>query len=269
MRYSVVIPVLNQLPYTRQCIDSLLAAGIPESALLIIDNGSSDDTPQYLHERPGLPSLRNPINLGCGGAWTQGALHQPADWVVLLNNDVVVSHDLVAACIARAEALGLGVVSPAMVEGELDYPLPAFTTQFLAQMGEVVREGWFHGVCFAVHRSVFEAVGYPDTDRQLGGAEDMEFLVRCTRAGLRVGTVGAALLHHFGSITQKALKQELGVSSLGDRHHVYRKLGMNWWQRKGFQRARRQRQRAWCAAELARYGMTLHMERRAGRWQHS
>lgn len=266
MKYRIVIPVLNQLHYTRQCIESLLAQGVPAETLLVIDNGSSDETPSYLASHPEIPSLRNPVNLGCGGAWTQGALLSEAEWVVLLNNDIVVEHNAIAASIARAEQLGLAVVSPAMVEGELDYPQADFTADYLTKMAEVVREGWFHGVCFIVHRDVFLRVGFPDTDRQLAGAEDMEYLVRCTRAGIRVGTVGAALLHHFGSITQKALKQEQNVKELGHHRYVYSKLGFNWLQRKRFQHARRSRQRAWRDAELARYQQTLHMERSKSQW---
>ena len=74
MRYSIVIPVLNQLRYTEQCVQSLLAHGIPVESLLVIDNGSTDETPQWLAAQPALRSVRNAVNLGCGGAWTQGAL---------------------------------------------------------------------------------------------------------------------------------------------------------------------------------------------------
>src|SRR4051812_42500057 len=87
MRYRIVIPVLNQLAYTQQCVESLLRGGTPAETLLVIDNGSSDETPAWLASRPDIPSIRNRVNLGCGGAWTQGALAVGADWVVLLNND--------------------------------------------------------------------------------------------------------------------------------------------------------------------------------------
>jgi GT2 family glycosyltransferase len=64
MRYTVVIPVLNQLRYTEQCVQSLLANGIPAQSLLVIDNGSTDDTPQWLSAHPAIRSVRNPVNLG-------------------------------------------------------------------------------------------------------------------------------------------------------------------------------------------------------------
>src|SRR5437763_5214635 len=89
MRYLVVVPVLDQLRYTVQCVDSLLANGTPAEAILVIDNGSSDGTPAWLAEHPEIRSVRNAVNLGCGGAWTQGALLAESEWVVLLNNDVL------------------------------------------------------------------------------------------------------------------------------------------------------------------------------------
>ena len=259
MNYTVVIPVLNQLHYTQQCVQSLLANGVPADSLLVIDNGSTDDTPAWLASRPDVRSIRNPVNLGCGGAWTQGALASDRDWVVMLNNDIVCAHNFIAAQIEAAQKHRLEVVSPAMVEFELDYDLPTFTQEFLTKMSGTVREGWFHGVCFSVHREVFQKIGFLDTDRLLFGREDAEFLARCKRHGIRVGTVGDALMHHFGSITQKAMKQEQGVSKFGDHRYFYSKIGLNWWGRQQAKRARKSQTRQWSDAERARTGLTLHM----------
>ena len=259
MNYTVVIPVMNQLRYTQQCVQSLLAHGVPAESLLVIDNGSTDDTPAWLASRPDIRSIRNPVNLGCGGAWTQGALASDRDWVVLLNNDIVCAHNFIAAQIAAAQKLGLQVVSPSMVEFELDYDLAAFTQEFLAKMNGTVREGWFHGVCFSVHREVFQKIGFLDTDRLLFGREDAEFLARCKRHGLKVGTVGDAFMHHFGMITQTAMKKELGVSKFGDHRYFYSKIGLSWWGRQQAKFARKAQTRHWSDAERARTGMTLHM----------
>ncbi|HYA86591.1 MAG TPA: glycosyltransferase, partial [Nitrospirota bacterium] len=68
MRYSIVIPVLNQLDYTSQCVDSLLQCGTSPKSLLIINNGSSDGTASWLTAHPQIPSITNEVNLGCGGA---------------------------------------------------------------------------------------------------------------------------------------------------------------------------------------------------------
>ena len=266
MSYTVVIPVLNQLHYTQQCVASLLEHGVDPTSLLIIDNGSTDDTPAWLASRPELRSVRNPVNLGCGGAWTQGALLSERDWVVLLNNDIVCGHNFIQAQIDAADRHRLDVVSPSLVEGVLDYDLVAHAATYTAAMAGRLRSGWFHGVCFAVRRSVFETVGFLDTDRQLGGREDVEFLVRCQRHGIAVGTVGDVVLHHFGSITQKAIKLETGQRDLGDRRHFYRKIGMGWLARKRFKRQRIRLAKRWVADEEHIAGFSMHMQRSAGGW---
>ena len=271
LRYTVVIPVLDQLHYTQQCIESLLAGGTPAESLLVIDNGSSDETPRWLAARRDIPSWRNRVNLGCGGAWTQGAMMAlDSEWVVLLNNDIVACHAAMPRLLDAADRHGLDVVSPALVEGPLDYDFPSHAEASVQAMQDALRRGWFHGVCFAVRRHVFERIGFPDTDRQLGGREDVEYLIRCTRHGVPVGTVGAALLHHFGSITQKAIKLETGAKDLGDREHFYAKLGMGWLERRRFKAARRAEAKKWSAGERAAFGgRSMHMLRRDGGWQHA
>ena len=266
MRYVVVIPVLNELRYTTQCIESLLAHGTPAEAILVIDNGSSDGTPAWLAAHPEIRSVRNAVNLGCGGAWTQGALLADADWVVLLNNDVLVSERAMEAMLDAADRRGLDVVSPSLAEGELDYDFEAHAAAFVAAMAGALRRDWFHGVCFAVRKKVFESIGFLDTDRRLGGREDVEYLVRCQRNGVPVGTVGDALLHHFGSITQKAIKLETGQKDLGDRDYFYAKLGMGWLARKHFKSARKRLARSWLAKETTAAGYVMHMLRSGGRW---
>ena len=268
MRVSIVIPVLNQLHYTRQCVENLLQHGTDPASILIVNNGSTDDTAAWLASMPQIPSVNNAVNLGCGGAWTQGAMLSESEWVVLLNNDIVSGHAFIPAMLDAADREGLDVVSCAMVERDLNYPLDSFTANFINKMGQVVRRGWFHGVCFAVRRSVFERIGFLDTDRLLFGREDSEFLYRCRRNQVPVGTVGAALLHHFGSITQNAIKKETGLSKMGDHRYFYAKVGLNWWGRQQAKWARKAQTRAWRDAELQAHGMTLHMVHVGDNWEH-
>lgn len=267
-RYTVVIPVLNQLKYTKMCVESLLSSGTARDNILIIDNASVDETAAWL-QAGAYRAVSNRVNLGCGGAWTQGALLAgDSEWVLLLNNDVVLCPDFCARLLTAAEQAGLDVVSPAMVENELDYDFAVYAERFVQDMATVVRHGRAHGVCFAVRTSVFHEVGFPDTDRSLGGHEDLEFFLRCIEHGKSIGTVGAAFLHHFGSITQKALKVETGVKSLGRRQVFYRKVGMGWLQRKYWKIKTRREQKRLQAAELAAYGKTLHAIRQDGAWVH-
>lgn len=266
MRYTVVIPVLNQLHYTQQCVASLRATGVPAEAILVIDNASTDGTAAWLAETTDTRSVHNPVNLGCGGAWTQGCYLAEGDWVVLLNNDVLTGPRAIDALLDAADRHGLDVVSPSLLEGPNDYDFATFAPSYGDKLKDEVRRGWFHGVCFAIRRSVFHRIGYPDTDRLMWGHEDKEYLVRCLRAGIPVGTVGGSVFHHFGSITQAAMKREQNIKKLGDHHHAYRRMGMGWWERKVFKRQQRQKTVDWARAESGRHGATLHMLRKQETW---
>jgi len=68
----------------------------------------------------------------------------------------------------------------------------------------------------------------------LWGYEDTLFFHQLDRAGIATAITGASWLHHFGSITVSALKQERGLSGrqgLGARDN-YRLLGKSVLQRK-------------------------------------
>ena len=267
-RFSIVIPVFNQLRYTSLCIESLLHQNVHSGQILIIDNASSDETPQWLALHPELRQLHNRTNLGCGCAWAQGVVLSPnAEWVVLLNNDVLAGPDAIGALLDAAEREKLGVVSPALLEGQDDYDFDTFALGYRQKMAGMVRRGKFHGVCFAVHRSVLEKVGFPDTDRRLGGYEDAEYLFRCRRAGIPVGVVGDSVFHHFGSITQKAIKQKTGQRSLGDLRYFRTRVGSGWLSRKRDKFLAKFEYRRWIEAERGKTGFTLHMLRMNGEWE--
>jgi len=267
-RYVIVIPVFNQLQYTVLCVESLLAQHVRPENILIIDNASSDETTHWLEKHPEFKQYRNRANLGCGCAWTQGAVLSPnTDWIVLLNNDVLAGHDAIGALLDAATREKLGVVSPALLEGLNDYDFDNFALQYQKSMSGMIRRGLFHGVCFAIHRSVIEQIGFPDTDRRLGGYEDAEFLFRCKRANIPVGMVGDSVFHHFGSITQKAIKQDTGQKSLGDLKYFRSRVGSKWWSRKRDKVLSRFVLRRWRDEESSKSGYSLHMTRRGGAWE--
>ena len=66
----LVILCCGQLPYTRLCLESVLRHTRAPFELILVDNGSTDGTPAYLEEIPGLPGpervvvLRNESNRG-------------------------------------------------------------------------------------------------------------------------------------------------------------------------------------------------------------
>ena len=267
---AIVIPVLNQVAYTRGCIDSLRAAGIADTRIIIINNGSSDGTVEFLAANPQIQAIHNPGNLGCGGAWTQGAEISKFPWTIIMNNDVLVPRDCIGNMVEFATQGRFDIASPAMCEGEMDYDLAAHAAEFMQRMSSAYRSGIAHGVCFMVHRRVFDAIGFFDSDPQLGGYEDDEYFRRARKAGFRLAITGRAFLHHFGSITQKSIKAASGgaITTLGNREYYRRKTGQTWLKRKVAQVRNGARDAWWRRSELSRFGRSLHELRLGGTWRY-
>ena len=257
--YAITFACYGQLHYTEQCLDSMVRHGTPLDRVVAVDNGSTDGTRDYLAQLPLGGRIYNRDNLGCGVAWNQGALALQAEWTIIMNNDVLVSAGWIENLIGAATRSGLRVISPALVEGELGYDFEAFAPDASTKMRDALRRGWCHAVCMAIHRSVWLEIGYFQPVPKLLGYEDTMFFHQMARAGIEGGTTGASWLHHFGSITQSAMKQERGLrqsDNLGYRYN-YRLLGKSWMRRK-MDKARLLRdQKRWQAEEMARYGMTM------------
>lgn len=266
--YAITFACYNQVDYTRQCVDSLVKHGTDLSRVVVVDNGSTDDTRNYLQTLPLGGRVFNQGNLGCGVAWNQGALALQAEWTVVMNNDVLVSAGWLDSLVASARQHGLLFVCPALVEGPLDYDFDTFAVDASARMRDVVRRGARHGVCMLVHRSVWDQIGYFQPTPSLWGFEDTLFFNQLDRAGIPSGTVGSSWLHHYGSITQKAMKQERGLSDkqgLSDRHN-YRLLGQSFIERKWKKHQRVKQLKAWNTQERADFGLCLHGVRENGRF---
>lgn len=263
---SITFACYNQLDYTRQCVDSLVRTGFDLGRVVVVDNGSTDGTQAYLASLPFGSVVYNRQNLGCGVAWNQGALAQQAEWTIVMNNDVVVTEGWLDKLIATAQARGLAVASPAMVEGALDYDLEGLAHEAGHKMADCIRQGDRHAVCMAIHQSVWDKVGYFRATPSLWGYEDSLFFHELDKAGIPCGIVGSSWIHHFGSVTLSALKRERGLKErdgLSGRNS-YRLLGKSWWQRKWDKRKLKQQRQQWHDAEMAQYARTLHGERQAG-----
>lgn len=261
--YAITFACYNAVAFTKECIASLVASGTPLDRVVVVDNGSTDGTRDYLSTLPLGGRIFNKDNLACGAAWNQGALHLQAEWTVVMNNDIVVAPGWVETLIGTAVQKGYHVISPAMVEGAKDYDFNAFALDASAKMQQAARRQTQHAVCVCIHRSVFQKIGYFRAHPGLLGFEDTLFFHDLRKTTLQSAIVGSAWIHHFGSITQRDMKRAMGKSDKDDLIQVNDRelLHQSWLERKLSQWQRKRQLAQWQATELQAYGMTLHGER--------
>ena len=259
-KYSLTFACYNSIDYTKLCIESMVAHGTPLNRLVAIDNGSTDGTREYLATLPLGGRIHNTQNLGCGVDWNQGALALQSEWTIIMNNDVLVSSLWIENLISTAEQLGVRVISPALIEGPLDYDFNQFAAEATQKMQGVHRIGGRHAVCLAVHESVWMDVGYFQPVPKLLGFEDTLFFNELSKSKIMTAMTGASWLHHYGSITQTAMKQERGLSpkdGLANRYN-YKLLNQSWMKRKLAKIQAKQHQSKSSRDEVKEHGMSIH-----------
>ena len=97
---SVVILAHNKAPYTRACLRSVLATQPADFEVIVVDNGSTDETPDVLAEigrdasAKGVPfkPIATGTLLGCCTARNMAVAEASGDEVIFLDNDTAVSY---------------------------------------------------------------------------------------------------------------------------------------------------------------------------------
>jgi GT2 family glycosyltransferase len=268
MNVSIVVAVFNQIEHTRRCLDGMAAERSAGARLIVVDNGSTDGTAEFLAGQPEILMVRNAGNAGCARAWNQGVKKAEGDWVVVLNNDVILTEGWLEGLLEFARQKPADIVCPALREGVLNYDLPAHARGFVSRMTDVARPGAAHGVCFLVRRPVFQTIGLFDENFKFGVFEDTDFFLRAKQALFSTAITGASFIHHFKSVTQSAILKE-GVPPYEEGNRVYfrKKWGLNWWRRKRRQVASIIRSSHWRHRELRR-GHVLWERWKRGKWTH-
>lgn len=92
---SIIIPVYNQLLYTLNCLYSIRReCGDFEIEVVVINDKSTDETAAYLDSIKGLNVITNEVNLGFLKNINKGIKAAKGEYILLLNNDVIVLPNL-------------------------------------------------------------------------------------------------------------------------------------------------------------------------------
>ena len=242
----VVIVVLNWngRDDTVACLESLRGLRYRDARVLIVDNGSTDDSVAALNDRfPDLRCLQTGSNLGFAEGNNIGirfALAEGADYVLLLNNDATVEPDALDRLVEAAESRpDVGIVGPKIYyAGE---PRRVwFAGGMISPLGRLGHEGWNRidegqwdtpretgyvtGCAFLVKRRVLEKVGLFAPEYFLL-FEEADLCVRARREGFRCWVEPRAVVYHkvsasFGGFSPQYYYYFVRNRLLFQRRHV-------------------------------------------------
>lgn len=215
-RASVIVPVYNQLALSLACLRALADCGDAAGfEVIVVDDGSSDDTPNLLPSVSGLRFHRNPKNLGFIGACNAGAALAKGEFLVFLNNDTTVQPgwlDALLETFARHPDTGLAGSKLVYPDGRLQeaggivfadgsgWNYGRFDDPAHPRYNFVREVDYCSGAAIAIRRELFGQLGGFDPLYAPAYYEDTDLAMRVRQQGLKVRYQPASVVvHHEGA----------------------------------------------------------------------
>ena len=230
---TIIIPNYNGLKFMDECIRSLNAQTYPNFRTLVVDNGSTDGSVEWLKEHQ-IDTIFLPENTGFSGAVNVGIKAADTPYVLLLNNDVRVDEYFVAEMVrAIGQSERIFSVSSRMIQmyhpDRLDdagdmYSLLGWAYQrgVGRDLTHYRRSSRVFSACAGAaiyRREVFEEIGYFD-EMHFAYLEDIDVGYRARIAGYDNIYCPAALVWHVGSGTSGSRYNEFKVT-LSSRNNIW------------------------------------------------
>jgi GT2 family glycosyltransferase/SAM-dependent methyltransferase len=200
---SIIILTHNQIEYTKKCIGSIFIHTKEPFELIVVDNGSTDGTVEYLEtgvrgrrSEVRIKIVKNKDNLGFAKGYNQGIAAAQGDYILLMNNGTVVTPNWLEGLISCAkENSKMGIVGPmtddkaAGIQSVADYGcvkidrIEEYAEAFLERnrhRRKPSRE--ISGFCMLFHRGLVERIGPFDEKLGQDSVSD-DYCLRATLEG--------------------------------------------------------------------------------------
>lgn len=218
---SIIILNYNGMEHIKPCLESIRRNTPEYHEIIVIDNASTDKSPDYLHSLPDIILVENPVNIGCPPARAQAMAFAKGAYVVLLDNDTIVTKGWLTKFIGYAAANPrIGTMGPRSnyASGLQFIPnVPYSDLNGLEQFaysfgqwnrGQLIPTTRLIGFCMFIRREVIDEIGSIDASFGKFGFEDDDYTWRVRIAGFQSFVANDIFIHHTG-----------GPEGRGDPHY--------------------------------------------------
>ena len=246
-KIAIIIINWNTYQLTFNCLKSLEACTYKNKIIFFVDNGSKDGSGDKIAlEFPDINYIQNEINEGFTGANNialKVILKQNFDYVLLLNNDTEVKPNFLTHLEASMNFdENLAATQPLILDfpnkntiwnagGSFNSFFGLSKTRFKGMIYKPklkidTSTEWISGCCILVKIAVIHEVGLLD-NRFFAYFEDVDWSIRMTNLGYKLGVVPKSIIYHHssGSSKKNNTSNEGNLSPyahyLNVRNHIY------------------------------------------------
>ncbi|HEY9857131.1 MAG TPA: glycosyltransferase family 2 protein [Stenomitos sp.] len=249
---SIIVVNWNTREVLRRCLESVQAETLTPFELWVVDNGSTDGSPEMVAaDFPDVHLIANHENLGFAAANNQALVQAKGRYHLLLNSDtLVLDHALDRMVGFMENHPEVGAIGSRLLNA--DYTLQPSAHNFYSTLGSLVENklvglfwtqkkantrflsywdhsstrqvDWVTGACLMVRQEVTETVGLLDESFFMYG-EEIDWQMRMAKAGYPVWYLHAAEIIHLGGassarVPDRMRKQEYRSRQiLIDKHY--------------------------------------------------
>jgi len=214
---SVAVVILNWNNYkeTAECLRSLENVSYENMTVVVVDNGSDDESPDQIDEEFDVKLIRREVNGGFSAGNNTGikwALSRKIDYVFLLNNDTVLDSNTIERLVtALEETAEYGIATPKLYYYDEGDVLQAFGAKAVpwkantvpygngeqdsGQFNERISVEHANGAAMLIDREVIEDVGLLNEDYGFY-TEDLDYCYRARKAGHGIVAVPDTAVWH-------------------------------------------------------------------------
>lgn len=213
---AIVIVNWNSFQVTANCLESLRVLDYPDFEVIVVDNGSEDDSvTRFKSDFPEVTLLQNPENRGFTGGNNSGiqyALDKDVDLIMLLNNDTIITPTFTGVLVERLIAdQSIGAIQPKIMynqERDVIWNAGGFFNAFFflsktrglnekdkGQYDQPIDVDWITGCCFLIRSQVVRQIGLLD-DKFFIYYEDSDWSFKIRNSGLRMCYEPKAVIFH-------------------------------------------------------------------------
>ena len=240
----IIVLSWNNQKHTVECLASLSQLSYPDAKIALVDNGSTDATiATVCRQFPSVHIIENGRNFGFAEGNNVGiryALEHEADHILLLNNDTVISPDMVSQLVHAAEKDStIGFVCPSIrsyfdsskqyIGADINWKSGQGCELERSPEGlpEILDTDYAPGCALLVKSDVVRRIGLLDS-AYFAYFEDVDWSLRCRKAGYRVVVVPQAEIQHKGSLDQYQNKSSFAMYYYRRNQFLFMRKYLKW-----------------------------------------
>lgn len=243
---DIIMLTYNNPDLSKKSIDSVINRSFyPNYKLIVVDNASDKETVSILkkyQKHPKTELIFNKENLGFAAGNNVGLKKSQADYLILLNNDILITPGWISRLVFHANKQNVGLVGPVTNsignEAKIEIYYNPQNTQDLEDnandytsnhWGETIELNNIAAFCWIMSKETYKKIGLLDEKFGRGMFEDDDYCYRIKKERLKIICAEDTFIHHYGGASFNQIASEEYIKIFNSNKEIFeKKWGITW-----------------------------------------